>query len=71
MQKKKYCRQACLYHADINLAVGVGSLLRPVHVALPPAPLHQVGDHDDHVDPLLPHHAPERFKGVVQWSLGA
>ena len=44
---------------DVNLSIGAGSLLGPVHVALLPAPLQQVGDHHDHVHVLLPHHSPE------------
>ncbi len=33
--------------------------------------LHQVGDHDDHPDLLLPDHPPEGVKGVWQRTLGA
>ena len=34
-----------------------------------PSPLHQLGEHDDSVCVLLPHHPPEVVKGGRQWAL--
>lgn len=34
-------------------------------------PFHKVGYHDNDVDTLLPHHAPEGIEGGGQWALGA
>ena len=43
--------------------------LRPVLVALGPALLHDVGQHDDAGGLLLPHHPPEVLCGVGQRTL--
>ena len=41
----------------------------PIDVAFPATPLHQVGDHDDDVNILLPNHPPERVPCVLKRAL--
>ena len=36
-----------------------------------PSPFHEIGDHDDDVDILLPDHPPERLTSLLQGPLGA
>ena len=34
-----------------------------------PPSLHEIGDHNDDINVLLPNHSPESFSSVFQWSL--
>ena len=56
---------------DDDVAVGVGSGVGPVEVALGLAVLEEVRDHDDDARVLLPRHAPELGEGVARGALRA
>lgn len=56
---------------DLDDAIGLNAILGPVHVALAPAALHQIGDHHNDGHTLLPDHAPEAIEGIWEWSLGS
>lgn len=52
-------------------AIGLDTILGPIHVALAPATLHQIGNHHNDRHTLFPDHAPEAIEGIGQRSLGA
>lgn len=56
---------------DLYNAIGLDTILGPIHVALAPATLHQIGYHHNDRHTLFPDHAPEAIEGIGQRSLGA
>ena len=72
-------------HEDVYQAKNLAARLRPVLVTLSLSLimilfiilcqrhhhhlLYEVGDHDDNMDPLLPHHSPEGWTRACHWTL--
>ena len=53
---------------DIEWTKGEGPSLWPVLVALDRTGLHQIGQHHNTLRPLLPHHPPEVYYCIWQWT---